>query len=168
MANSKSIGPDVWVHARESLIRYFATRHGRGDAEDLAQEVLCRLLDRDDFEFDPADFLRVCKGFARHVAQEQFRFKSRFTDFEEDPAVPAHVQGGKREIESRILLEQIFRQGKQGLKSTEWDAILNAANRELQESPKTAATSGERVFLHRVRAKLRAVLIKKRTSIRND
>ena len=167
MPNSRSIPPEAWAHAREALIRYFAARHGRSDAEDLAQEVLYRLLKREDFEFeDPAHFLRVCKGFARHVAQEQFRFNSRFTDFEDEPVAPGHTKSGKRDIESRILLEQVCRQGEQGLKSTEWSAILNAMSREFHDSTATAATSKERVFLHRVRAKLRAMLGEKITENR--
>jgi DNA-directed RNA polymerase specialized sigma24 family protein len=162
MPNSRTIPPEAYAHAREALFRYFASRYGRADADDLSQEVLCRLFEREDYEFDnPADFLRVCKGFARKVAQERFRAQSRYGSLDYDVPAPVHGANGQRDIEARVLLDQICRKGREGLRSADWRAICNAATLEETSTeglPGRPATPRERIFLHRARAKLREII----------
>src|SRR5437879_3933453 len=80
MANCRDIPPALWAQAREALIRYFASRAGAADAEELAHETLVAVLQREDYEFKgPEDFLKVCYGFARNVHMASRRKLARNT-----------------------------------------------------------------------------------------
>src|SRR5579864_726204 len=106
MANCRSISPEAWAHARESLVFYFSRRHARSDAEDLAQETLLAVWNREDYEFEKEeDFLKVCYGFARRILLEGYRDAHRHAGSEMDPSHPApqHEWSGQRATESRML-----------------------------------------------------------------
>src|SRR5579871_1348020 len=122
MPNCRSMPPEVWAHARECLIFYFSRRHPRSDAEDLAQETLLALWNREDYEFDrEEDFLKVCYGFARHVLQEGYRKSERHAAEPLDPALPAgqHEWSSARAMESRMLLAEVCEIGRSQLREND-------------------------------------------------
>jgi DNA-directed RNA polymerase specialized sigma24 family protein len=154
--NCRSIHPDDWAHARKALVRYFASRHARADAEDLAQATLERVLEREDYEFgSSADFLKVCLGFARHVRFENARRERRAPgalDFE--AATPSHAAESHHANESRIMLDDVRRVGSAHLNREEWSIVREAAEGSKTAALDAAEANRTRVFLHRARRKL--------------
>ncbi|MBZ5531267.1 MAG: hypothetical protein LAO20_07540 [Acidobacteriia bacterium] len=160
MPNCRSISPDAWTHARECLVFYFSRRLLRSDAEDLAQETLLSIWNREDYEFDQEDdFLKVCYGFARRKLQESYRDAQRHDGSELDGSFPAppHDWAGQRATESRMLLEKVFEIGQSQLRDKDWELIRQAANAD-HPADGQAATAGDgtnaRVRLHRARKRL--------------
>jgi RNA polymerase sigma factor (sigma-70 family) len=160
MANCRSISPEAWAHARESLIFYFSRRHARADAEDLAQETLLAVWNREDYEFDKEeDFLRVCYGFARHISKEGYREAYRQAAASVDDSMPAplHEASSARAMEARILLEKVCEIGRSQLHENEWQIIEHAANSDRASMAKDlnmGDANNVRVRLHRARKKL--------------
>lgn len=160
MANSRSISPEAWAHARESLIFYFSRRHARDDAEDLAQETLLTIWSREDYEFEnEEDFLKVCYGFARHISKEGYRDSQRHTGAQLEPDLPApqHERSGSRAIEARILLEKVCEIGRSKLMERDWQVIQQAADGDratMAHELKLGDANNARVRLHRARRKL--------------
>ena len=160
MPNCRSITAETWAHARECLVFYFSRRHGRNDAEDLAQETLLSLWNREDYEFEKdEDFLKVCYGFARHITQQANREAGRHTGdpLEPCPPAPEHDSSGQRAMESRILLEEVCRIGESRLREREWKMIQQAVDSDratLAEKFKAGDANNLRVHLHRARKKL--------------
>jgi DNA-directed RNA polymerase specialized sigma24 family protein len=160
MANSRSISPEAWAHAQESLIFYFSRRHARADAEDLAQETLLAIWNREDYEFDKEeDFLRVCYGFARHISKEGYRETVRHAGVPLDPSLPMpqHEWSGARATESRILLEKVCEIGRSQLHEKDWQIIEQAADIDRATMAKEfnmGDANNVRVRLHRARRKL--------------
>src|SRR5215813_13323562 len=117
MPNCRSISPEAWAHARESLIFYFSSRHGRFDAEDLAHETLLAIWNREDYEFEKEeDCLKVCRGFAERVSRQGFRKALRHNASalpdEALFAAPQQRWGSPRATESALLLTQVLKIGK--------------------------------------------------------
>lgn len=160
MANSRSISPKAWAHARESLIFYFSRRHARADAEDLAQETLLAIWNREDYEFDKEeDFLKVCYGFARHISKEGYREAHRQAAASVDDSMPAppHESSSARAIEARILLEKVCEIGRSNLRATDWQMIEQAADSDratMANELNMGDANNLRVRLHRARKKL--------------
>jgi len=160
MPNCRSISPETWAHARESLVFYFSRRHARSDAEDLAQETLLAVWNREDYEFDrEEDFLKVCYGFARHISKEGYRESQRHAGAPLDPALPApqHDWSGPRATEARMLLEQVCEIGKSQLRDKDWQLIQQAAGNDrasMAKELKLGDANNVRVHLHRARRKL--------------
>jgi DNA-directed RNA polymerase specialized sigma24 family protein len=160
MANSRSIPPEAWAHARESLIFYFSRRHARADAEDLAQETLLTIWNKEDYEFErEGDFLKVCYGFARHVSKEGYRESQRHAGAELEPSFPApqHEWGGARATEARILLEKVCAIGRSKLRDKDWQLIQQAAESDpasVAQELNMGNANKVRVRLHRARRKL--------------
>ena len=160
MANSRSISPEAWAHARESLIFYFSRRHARADAEDLAQETLLTIWNREDYEFDrEEDFLRVCYGFARRISQEGYRetYRHAAESLDDSMAAPQHEWSSARATEARILLEKVCEIGSSQLSEKDWQIVQQAA--DLDRAPmgrelKIGNANNMRVRLHRARRKL--------------
>ena len=160
MANSRSISPEAWSHARESLIFYFSRRHARADAEDLAQETLLAVWNREDYEFDKEeDFLRVCYGFARHISKEGYReaYRQAAASVDESMPAPQHESSSARAMEARILLEKVCEIGRSQLHEKEWQIIEHAADSDRASMAKDlhmGDANNVRVRLHRARKKL--------------
>ncbi|HLJ86916.1 MAG TPA: hypothetical protein VKZ53_08830 [Candidatus Angelobacter sp.] len=160
MINCRSISPEMWAHVRESLIFYFSRRHLRADAEDLAQETLITVWNREDYQFErEEDFPKVCFGFARNILQESYRETSRLPGEALDSAWPApsHDPGGTRATEARILLRKVFEIGKSQLRQTDWEIIQKAVDLDqrgmAKELGKGDSNKG-RVRLFRARSRL--------------
>lgn len=160
MANSRSISPEAWAHARESLIFYFSRRHARADAEDLAQETLLAIWNREDYEFDKEeDFLKVCYGFARHISKEGYRASHRHAGDPLDPSLPApqHEWSSAKATEARMLLEEVCEIGRSKLHQKEWQIIEQAADSDrtsMANELNLGDANNVRVRLHRARRKL--------------
>jgi DNA-directed RNA polymerase specialized sigma24 family protein len=159
MPNSREISQAAWAHARECLIFYFSRRHARPDAEDLAQETLLTLWNSDYSIEKDEDFLKVCYGFARHIAQQGFRERCRHEGSPVDPEQPArnYEWGSQRSTEARMFLAQVCEIGQAQLPAVEWQIIQAAAGSEEEASLhklNTAEANRMRVRLHRARRKL--------------
>jgi DNA-directed RNA polymerase specialized sigma24 family protein len=160
MPNCRSIPPETWAHARESLIFYFARRHAHSSAEDLAQETLLSVWNREDYEFDKEeDFLRVCYGFARRISLEGYRETERHAGsaLEESHPAPEHEWSGQRATESRLLFEEVCEIGRTQLRDNEWEMIQQAATSDrakMAKELKMGDANNVRVHLHRARKKL--------------
>jgi RNA polymerase sigma factor (sigma-70 family) len=160
MPNCRSISPETWAHARECLVFYFSRRHARSDAEDLAQETMLAIWDREDYEFDKEeDFLKVCYGFARHISQQGYREAERNAGSPVEAFLPAppHASSGQRAMESRMLLDQVCEIGRSQLREKEWQIIQQAAGADratVAEELKMGDANNVRVHLHRARKKL--------------
>jgi hypothetical protein len=158
--NCRSIAPEAWTHARESLVFYFSRRHARLDAEDLAQETLLSIWNREDYEFDrEEDFLKVCYGFARLKLQEGYREARHHDGGELDGSFPApqHDWGSQAATESRLMLEKVCQIGQSQLQDKDWQMILEAANSDhgkRAQERNTGEANSARVRLHRARKRL--------------
>jgi DNA-directed RNA polymerase specialized sigma24 family protein len=158
--NCRSISPEAWTHARESLVFYFSRRHARLDAEDLAQDTLLSIWNREDYEFDrEEDFLKICYGFARRKLQEGYRESRRHEGSVADDSLsaPQHSWGSQRAAESRMLLEQVCEIGQTQLRNKEWQIIRQAADSDSDASAQelsVGVANNMRVRLHRARKKL--------------
>jgi len=162
MPNCRSIPPEGWAHAREALVRFFASRHGCLEAEDLAQQTLLKVWERESYEFqNVSDFPKICLGFARNISFEGFRaMRNTETALDFEVPSPAHAAESPHAAESRLLLEEVCRTGAARLKPREWQAILGSMTRsELVpgSAPESAESNKNRVFLHRARQKLREI-----------
>jgi|SRR5579884_2625776 len=163
MPNCRSIPADAWHKARKTLIFYFARRHKAGDAEDLAHEVLMAVWNRDDYVFEnPEDFMLVCYGFARRISSRNFRQTAKASAEELSEAIPASpVQDGSAaRTEMKILLDEVYRLGRAGLKKQDWDLVQQAATADrdgMAESLGLRTANNARVRLHRSRNKLAAL-----------
>jgi DNA-directed RNA polymerase specialized sigma24 family protein len=161
MPNCRSIPPEEWAYVREALVRYFATRHGRQNAEDLAQQTLTKVWEREDYEFETiSDFPKVCLGFARKISLSDFRGEGTGIEtLEFEPAAPGDAPEGQRAIESQILQNQILEIGAKRLKIRELQALREAITSGDSPSPVGRPVIGnrERVYLHRIREKLRGM-----------
>lgn len=161
MLNSRCIRPDMWEHARQSLIFFFSRRHGVNQAEDLAQETLMTLWNREDYQFArEEEFLRVCYGFAGRILQQGYRQTQKHAGAELDPAAaePVSELHGLEGIEIGIFLEEVRRIGKLELQDREWQLIRDAAaapeRGRASEDRSSSEANNERVRLHRARKKL--------------
>lgn len=160
MPNCRSISPETWEHARECLVFYFSRRHASSNAEDLAQETLLAIWNREDYEFESEDaFLKVCYGFARLISKEGLRESKRHDGKEADEflAAPQHGWGSQRATESRLLLAQVWEIGRSQLEEKEWRVIQQVADSNLMavtEELKLGTANNARVRLHRARKKL--------------
>ena len=160
MPNCRSISPEIWEHARECLVFYFSRRHARSNAEDLAQETLLTIWNREDYEFESEDaFLKVCYGFARLISKEGLRENKRHDGegVDEFLAAPQHGWGSQRATESRMLLAQVWKIGQSKLREQEWKLIKQASNSDCEnlDDEVNVRNSGKaRVRLYRARRKL--------------
>ncbi len=160
MLNCRSISPEAWAHARECLIFYFSHRHGRSDADDLAQETLLAIWNREDYEFEKEeDFLKICYGFARYISMEGYRDKQRHAGAPLDPSLsaPQHEWGSPRATEARMLLKQVCEIGQSQLRDKDWQLIQQAADSDrasMAKELKMGDANNVRVNLHRARRKL--------------
>lgn len=160
MPNSRSISPETWAHARECLVFYFSRRHARADAEDLAQETLLAIWNREDYEFDKEeDFLKICYGFAHHISQQRYREAEKHSGSPLDvdqPAV-AHEWSSQRAMESRMLLAQVCEIGRSQLPGQDWEIIQQATDSDrarMAEKLGTGSANNMRVRIHRARKRL--------------
>jgi len=160
MPNCRSVAPETWAHARECLVFYFSRRHTRSDAEDLAQETLLAVWNREDYEFEKEeDFLRICYGFARRILLEGYRETQRHAAAELEASHPAPPGGfgGQRATESRMLLKEVCAIGQSKLRDKEWDLIMMSAEsdrRTMADELKLGDANNVRVRLHRARKRL--------------
>lgn len=160
MPNCRSISPETWEHARECLVFYFSRRHARANAEDLAQETLLSIWNREDYEFENEDaFLKVCYGFARLKSKEEYRDSKRRDNETADNslAAPRYGWGSQRATESRMLLAQVWKIGQSKLREQDWKLIQQASDSDYPkiDDSMNAGTAGKaRVRLHRARRRL--------------
>lgn len=161
MPNCRSIPPEIWAHARECLVFYFSRRHVRSSAEDLAQETLLAVWNREDYEFEKeADFLKICYGFARHISQQGYREAGRHESTTLDPSLPGpqHEWSSERAMESRMLLEQVCEIGKTKLRDQDWEliqhAVSNSDRATMAKDLEMRDANSVRVHLHRARKRL--------------
>ena len=158
MPNSHSISPETWAHARESIIFFFSRRHGRANAEDLAQETLLAVWKREDYTFEKdEDFLRVCYGFANRILLQGYRQSSKHDGGPLDPGMsaPLDATGGLKGTEIGVFLDEVIQIGKAKLREQDWRIIEQAAAANGSGAPvQTENANNFRVQLHRVRKKL--------------
>jgi hypothetical protein len=140
---------------------FFSRRHKFANAEDLAQETLAVLWSREDFEFNKEEeFLRVCYGFAGKISLAGYRTARKYNAETLDPA---SVQGSCRNIglnpvEATLLLDEILRIAKAGLRDRDWQLIQEAAMDErgaASRQPDPVSANRSRVGLFRARRKLK-------------
>jgi len=160
MPNSRSIAPETWAHARQCLVFYFSRRCARSDAEDLAQETLLAIWNREDYEFGKdEDFLKVCYGFARHILLEGHRDSRRHAAAELDPSQPAAEGdwGSSETAEAQMLLNEVCAIGQKQLREQDWNLIKMAAEGDratIADELKLGDANQVRVYLHRARKRL--------------
>ena len=161
MLNSRSIPPELWEQARQSLVFYFLRRHGSSNAEDLAQETLMAIWNREDYIFErEEDFLRVCYGFAARISQWGHRQAQKHAAEGLDPALtpsPAGDLRGLTGMEVRIFLDEVCRVGESALADEDWKLIQSAAVGDRAGLPvlfNLGDANNLRVYLHRIRRKL--------------
>jgi len=166
MPNCRSIPPEVWEHARRALVMFFSRRHRLANAEDLAQETLAVLWSRQDFEFDREDdFLRVCYGFANKISLSGYRTARKYDGEALDPASRGETSCaqssrnvGLNPVEATLLLDQVIRIAKAGLRDQDWRLIQKVAVEE-EDAPTRRLDPIEanriRVGLFRARKKLK-------------
>jgi DNA-directed RNA polymerase specialized sigma24 family protein len=164
MPTCRDISQEMWTQAVQVLIVFFR-HHGVTDADDLAQETLLRILQRNDsFPFEKEeDFPKVCYGFARNVLLENRRKIRRNAWDLLDPDMPApqHQFGGARATEDRIFLEEVWNIGQTQLKKKEWEAIQQGAEDDRTTMPdrlNMGTANNVRVQLHRARRKLARII----------
>ena len=135
-------------------------KEGRSDAEDLAQETLLSLWNREDYEFEKEeDFLKICYGFAHHIAQQGRREADKHSGstLDESPPAPEHEWSSQRAMESRMLLAEVCELGRSQLREKEWEIIQEAVDSDraaMAEKFNTGDANNLRVHLHRARRKL--------------
>lgn len=160
MPNCRSIPPETWAHARQALVFYFTRRHIHASAEDLAQETLLAVWNREDYKFEKEeDFLKICFGFARRILLEGYREAERHKGsvLDESQPAPEHDRSGQRATESRRLLEQVCEIGRSQLRDKDWEIIQRAASLDrakMAQDLKLVDANNVRVRLHRARKKL--------------
>jgi hypothetical protein len=133
------------------------------NAEDLAQETLAALWGRQDFEFDREDdFLRVCYGFANKISLSGYRTARKYEGEALDPASPGEAQSshsvGLNPVEATLLLDQVIRIAKAGLREQDWRLIQKVAvEEEGAPTPRIDPIEANRirVGLFRARKKLK-------------
>jgi DNA-directed RNA polymerase specialized sigma24 family protein len=156
MLNSHSISGELWVYAHKCLVFYF-TRRRCQNAEDLAQETLMTVWQREDFRFEKEeDFLKVCYGFARHILQQGYRDVRKHAADELTPDIERpspKVQGLQRQ-ELQVFLGQVRSLAETDLLADELALIMEAMKRDGHGPP---FSSQLRVKLHRARKKLRKI-----------
>jgi hypothetical protein len=108
--NCRTIPPDLWEHARRSLVFYFA-RRVPSDAEDLAHNALLAFWNRPDYEFDKKeDFLRVCYAFADNISKSAFRDRLRHQAEQLPPNLTGDRGGyGLAQGELTAYLDEVLR-----------------------------------------------------------
>ncbi len=157
MPNSRSIPEGYWANARRQLIFFFA-HSGMYSAEDLAQEVLARVLRREDYDFaDYEEFLRVCYGFAKNVLRSARREQARRAAIGlEESHLKVDFEGERlNPAEMAILYDQAVTIGETQLRQEDWRLIQASASDEKQGPP---LQNRDRVRLHRARKRLRRLL----------
>lgn len=162
MPSCRDIRPEVWEHARQSLVFYFSRRERVGNAEDLAQETLLAFWRREDFQFDrEEDFLRVCYGFANLILQHDYRRQKRRTEPLSPEQAAGHSSARRFEpAELRILLDEILRIGRSELREEDWKLIETAVSTNPSQMPEAVdsrAANRIRVRLSRARSHLMRV-----------
>lgn len=154
MLTCRSISTQLWAQVRGRLIYYFSRRHGFQNAEDLAHNTLVAVWIREDFEFEKEeDFVKVCYGFARNVAQDALRARKRHEYSELDPetAEKASSVKGLRGAEMKAFLDEVMRTGKAELEAEDWELIKSTINPDAEAGP---VPTNLRVRLHRIRKRL--------------
>ncbi|SRR6266481_574669 len=157
MFNSRSISPELWVHARKCLVYYFTHRHGASNAEDLAQDTLMAVWGRNDYSFEKEeDFLKVCYGFARHIRQQGIRVDQKHAadELTIDVERPSPRVQGMHHQEVQVFLNEISEQAEAELLADERALITEAMNRDGHDPP---LSSKLRVKLYRARKKLEKI-----------
>ena len=157
MVNSRSILPELWAQAWDALVTYFSRRYGREDAQDLAQETLAAVLQRDDYLFrDPEDFLRVCHGFARNVLKAAIRSRAATEPWDDSAPLPER-DTVRSSPDEALFLDEVLRTGKRRLEAEEWRLIREAAAAQMRNEPydfEQKDANRMRVRLHRARKRL--------------
>jgi DNA-directed RNA polymerase specialized sigma24 family protein len=157
MFNSRSVSNELWVTAHKSLVFYFTRRRCK-NAEDLAQNTLMTMWQREDFCFEKQeDFLKVCYGFARNILHQGFRDDKKHAAEELTPSMEPSspkVEGLLLQ-ELRILLDQVGKRAKADLSDEELALLIKVMQREGHEPPLSTKL---RVKLHRIRKKLRKII----------
>jgi DNA-directed RNA polymerase specialized sigma24 family protein len=152
MASSRSIPHELWVDARQRLIAYFS-RRGLTNAEDLAQETLFTLWQRDYPCDKEEDFPKICYGFARNIMQAALREAGHGIEEFSEENPPASMEQRKHfsDAETLLLLKEIEQIAASKLAPDEWAAIQQAMSRGKDAPPMPGRL---RVLLYRARQKL--------------
>ncbi len=161
MPTCRSVSNDAWVQARSALLIYFSRgRRQFSNAEDLVQDTLTVLLERDDYEFGKDDdFLKVCYGFARKVAQKA----RRQNHFQMNGAVdwnqyPAETPGKKpSRVELRILLDEVLQLIQGHIRPEDLELLISSTEDDAQtlaNEHNLKSANSARVRLHRIRHRI--------------
>ena|SRR5579859_6503325 len=163
MLNCRSIPQDQWEQARQALVFYFSRRHGRVNAEDLAQETLTAFWIREDLQFEAeAQFLRVCFGFASRISKQGYRVAQKHAG---EYLEAAHAQrvpraAGLTGAEVRVFADEVCRKAEAELTPKEWELVQALMDSDRSDLPSRFAAGNAnnfRVRLHRIRKKLSRV-----------
>ena len=95
---------------RSKLVFYFEV-HGLNEAEDLAHDVIVRVLRRlnEGLEIDSTDLVKYCFGVARHVLQEARKSRQEVPlEDVPEPEVTSIGLGGLSQVEMLVLQQQIL------------------------------------------------------------
>lgn len=163
MWSCRDIRPELWEHARQALVFYFARRQYLPNAEDLAQQTLLAIWTREDFEFEKEeDFLRVCYGFARRVLHHEHRQQQRGATEELSPDSGSTPKPGSGldAMEASVLLEEVIRIGRTQLRESDWKLIEAASTQnasEMEGVDNASIANKVRVRLSRARSRLARV-----------
>ncbi len=152
MAGSRSIPHERWIEARQRLIAYFS-RRGLANAEDLAQETLFAIWQRDYPCESTEDFPKICYGFARNIMKEALREAGRGIEEFSEESPPPHMEHRKHfsDAETLLFLKEIQHAAASKLTPDEWAAIQEAMSRSKDAPPMPGRL---RVQLYRARQKL--------------
>ena len=93
---------------RSKLVFYFEV-HGRNEAEDLADEVIVRVLQKIDqgAQIDASDVVGYCFGVAKHVLQEARKSRQEIP-LEDVPGPEWPLLGRLNHVELAVLQQQIL------------------------------------------------------------
>jgi len=158
--NCRSIPEDLWLAASKALVFYFSRRHGRSNAEDLAQDTLAVIWKRSDFNFESQEqFLRVVYGFASRISKQAYRRARKHGGDNLDTDVSARQPRlvGLAGAEVAVFFKDVCREGEAGLSDEDWQLVqklMESDVSQVYESFGLSDSNGLRVRLHRIRRKL--------------
>jgi RNA polymerase sigma factor (sigma-70 family) len=166
--SSYPVSEQDWEKVGRRLVSYFAHRYIR-DAQDAAQETLARMAEwlKHNQPRGNDGFMMMVWGIAKNVLHEYIR-AGRCVPEELNPgiAIPANSTLGLNSLETRQLLEQLFKD------LPEKDGLLILASQDVP--PAELARRLEislrtlRVRLHRAKKRLRKLIDGKKKGVKRN
>jgi DNA-directed RNA polymerase specialized sigma24 family protein len=161
MISCRSIPEVEWADAKQKLCFFFSRRHRRPDAEDLAQETLFWVWQRNLPIEKQEDFLRLCHGFANKILLSAIRngIRHGHAPLKFDVAAPEPEIQGLTGAEVQVIVAEILRIGSEQLSARDLQLLGEMADADQQDPADRTAKSGkERLQQHRLRKKLMKIV----------